>query len=210
MFQVSQNIDSTIESKVRCTSRDCKVETTASYMCLLEHCRIVHGWKDIPCSSDNCNFVAYNSKSSLYHKHSFHAKHKTHNPRGFDCNWVGCKSSFDRHFLLEKHKRIHTNNLSQCVYCPYRTNEPSDLANHYRVHYKMFHYKCEICDRLFVNKKGLRFHHVLVHEDEKLTCHICKKYTETRFKVQSHVRQVHKLLCRWNEKEKKIETFSYS
>ena len=195
---------------MRCTSKGCKFETSASYACLVDHCQKVHDWRDIPCSSKYCNFVAYNSKSSLFHKNSFHSKHKTHCPREYNCTWKECKSSFICRTLLEKHERIHTNDLLQCVYCPYRTNETYDLANHYRVHYKVFNFKCELCEKTFVNRKGLKFHHVLVHEEDKYTCHICKKYTETRFKVQSHIRMVHKLLCRWNEKENKIETFSYS
>ena len=175
---------------------------------MVQHCQENHKWKEIPCTFDNCNFVAYNSQSSIAHKVGFHSKHRTYTYKEFPCNWKNCESSFLFACQLEKHIRIHTNDLLQCVYCPYRTNERGDMKSHYRFHYKVLNMKCDLCEKSFINVKLLNRHYVNEHEGGvQQNCHLCKKEFGSRRKLQMHIRNVHKLLTRWNRKTNEIETY---
>ena len=176
--------------------------------CLVDHCQRVHKWREIPCTSENCNFVAYNNKSSTSHKASFHSKHRQSTNREFQCNWKNCKTSFTSNYDLQRHLRIHTNNLSQCVFCPYRTNLGDDMKCHYRFHFKMYEEKCDYCDKKFISKKYLNSHYKNEHSSEKYTCHICTNFTGSRNLLQIHMIRSHNLLSRWNEAKKMLETFS--
>ena len=47
--------------KVLCTQQGCKFSGPLCSDALFDHCRTVHGWRDYPCTHDNCDFVAYSS-----------------------------------------------------------------------------------------------------------------------------------------------------
>ena len=196
------------ESKVLCTSKACSFETSSTSNCLVEHCQKVHAWRAIPCSFENCYFVAYNSGSSALHKASFHSKHRGYASKDFPCDWKKCKSSFRFNSQLEVHKRIHRNELLQCVFCPYRTNQESHLQQHYRLHFKMFDLKCSFCEKNFVSRSFLNRHYRREHSEETYTCQICSKYTGNRLNLQRHILEQHKLFSKWNEAEKTFQTFS--
>ena len=196
------------ESKVVCPARRCNFEAVSSLNCLAEHCREVHKWKEVPCSFDNCNFVAYSDSSNSAHRVFFHSKHRSFAPKSFPCNWVNCKSTFSFSSGLKKHMRIHTNNLLECVFCPYRTNEVTELKNHYRSHFKMCLFKCQICNRKYISKKELNDHFAHNHSEDNHTCHICKVFSGTRKKLQRHIKNTHKLLTKWNDTNKTFDTFS--
>ena len=195
------------ESKVVCPSRGCTFEIPASLHCLVDHCQKVHDWKEIPCSSDNCNYVAYSDTSIASHHTRFHSKHRSFARKEFPCTWKNCKSSFTYNADLLKHLRIHTNSLLACVFCPYRTNRDFEMKSHYRSHFKMFDFKCENCDRIFVSRKHLNNHFTTKHSDENYTCHICKAYTGPRPHLQDHIKYRHKFLTKWNEATKTFDTF---
>ena len=180
----------------------------SSLNCLVDHCRKVHQWKEVPCSFKNCNFVAYSHGILKSHQSSFHSKHRSFAPKKFPCNWPSCKSSFESHASLEVHMRIHKNNLFECVFCPYRTGQSGDLKSHCRLHFKMFDFKCNYCDKAFVSKKRLDEHFSDSHSDESHTCHICKKYSGAKHMLAHHLRDRHKLFTKWNESSKTFETFS--
>ena len=175
---------------------------------MVEHCQTVHNWKEVPCSSDNCNFVAYNDESAASHRVLFHSKHRTFARKKFPCNLKNCRSSFDFNAGLETHMRIHNNDLLECAFCPYRTVQGEGLKSHCRLHFKMFDFKCDYCYRLFVTTKRLNDHISQFHSEENYTCHICKKSPFSRKGLQKHIRNIHNLLTEWNDATKAFETFS--
>ena len=195
------------ESKIRCSSQRCHFEAPSTSKSLVEHCQKIHGWKPIPCSFENCNFVAYSKGSSAIHRAGFHSKYRDFADKEFRCTWMNCKSSFRFHSLLQVHLRIHTNNLLECVFCPYRTNQPSEMKNHYRFHFQVFDLKCDYCDKKFVSLKYLNRHHSDMHSDKSFTCHICKKYTGPRFILQRHILTKHNLWSKWNDTKQSFETY---
>ena len=176
--------------------------------CLVEHCQNAHDWKAIPCSFDNCNFVAYNRKSIATHKSTFHSTFLNVRGKEFPCTWKKCTSSYSSQKDLERHLQIHESDLLQCVFCPYRTNLMYDMKCHYRYHFKSFDVKCENCGKKFIDKRSLNLHYNAEHSGETYTCHICKKYSGPRAKLYWHIRHTHDLHCKWNGTKKVFETFT--
>ena len=194
-----------------CTVQKCKFETASYVNCLVDHCKKVHKWRAMPCDFENCQFVGYNSLSLSSHKTGFHSKHKETGSNEFPCLWKGCSSSFSRVLRRDLHMRIHSNKLWSCSFCPYRTNEAHAMRGHYRVHYQIRNHKCEVCGIEYVNLSSLNQHYEEKHAQERtLTCHICNKFTGNKRRLQIHLGSVHNLLSRWNDKEKKLDTFERS
>ena len=190
-----------------CSSSRCTFEATSSLNCLVDHCQKAHNWKEIPCTFDGCYFVAYNTKSLTAHKAGFHSQYRSFIDREFPCTWKDCKSSFCNHRNLEIHRRIHTNGLSNCVFCPYRTNQGCDMKSHYRFHFKMYDLKCDYCDKKFISKKTLNHHYSIEHSEINYSCHICNKYSGPRSLLQDHIKNSHKLSSRWNKALNIFDTF---
>ena len=190
-----------------CSSRTCTFETASSLNCLYDHCRQVHKWQETPCSFKNCNFVAYNNQCYESHQTKFHADHKTYASNAYPCTWKNCDSTFIEMSKLERHMKIHTNNLLQCVFCPYRTNQQVVMTNHYRFHFNMYDLKCDYCDTKFVTQSHLNFHVSDRHSDESHTCHICKSYSGSRHQLRAHIKHRHNLLTKWNVAKKAFDTF---
>lgn len=196
------------ESKVYCTSKHCPFETRPSLNCFYDHCKTMHYWKEYPCSFEDCKFVGYNSQSYQAHLVSFHARHTTYASQAFSCTWPNCQAGFDSKSKLKNHVNIHSNELLQCVFCPYRTSQDAGMILHYRFHYRVFDAKCEYCDKKFTNQSMLNRHHLLEHSKDIFTCHICNSYSGSRLLLQAHILKKHKLLSKWNETKMIFETFT--
>ena len=186
----------------------CTFETTSSLKCLVEHCQNVHKWKPRPCDEDNCNYVAFSQQSYSSHKTRFHFKLRSFAPKAFPCTWEKCKSSFKCHHDLLKHLKVHNNDLLDCVFCPFRTDREFEMRAHYRLHFKILDFKCEICDKTFCSKGRLNHHYSLRHETEVFTCHICKSYTGIKNLLQAHIKHRHNCFTKWNDATKTFDTFS--
>ena len=152
--------------------------------------------------------MAYNDESAASHRALFHSKHKTFAQNKFPCIFKNCASSFHKNSGLQTHMRIHNNDLMGCAFCPYRTVHVDGFKSHCRLHFKIFDFKCDSCDKSFVSNKRLSDHISQFHSEETFTCHVCKKYSGSRMGLQKHIRSVHNLLSEWNQATKAFETFS--
>ena len=202
-------IDSNLltESKVACYLPNCSFETGSKLNCLVDHCKKVHDFKDIPCTFSNCNFIAFNQRGYTQHTTSFHSKHRVFTSDKFRCPFPDCRSSFSKENNLEGHVRVHENNLFPCVFCPYRTPNPIELNNHYRRHYKIYEFKCDLCERSFVKAAHLNSHLENFHQmGEVFKCHLCT-YAGTRMRLQAHFIDKHKMVSQWNRVTKRFDTF---
>ena len=161
----------------------------------------------MPCSLEFCNFVGYNSESCKTHQAKFHAKHRTYVSNAFPCTWKNCHSTFTDAFRLERHMKVHTNNLIQCVFYPYRTTHQISMKNHYRFHFNMYDLKCDYCDKKFVTQSHLNFHVNDRHSEGNHSCHICKSYSGSRHQLRAHIKHRHNLLTKWNVAKKAFDTF---
>ena len=103
--------------------------------------------------------------------------------------------------------RVHANELLQCVFCPYRTPRDDELNLHYRFHYKIFEYKCDLCEKSYIDALRLNQHQKDMHKiGEVFKCHLCE-YASTKANLQRHYRNKHKLASQWNKVKKRFDTF---
>ena len=175
--------------------------------CFAEHCKNDHKFKAIPCTFSNCNFVAVNHQGYALHMSKFHSKHRVFTGNEFRCPYQGCRSAFTKRLHLEEHVRVHENNLFSCVFCPYKSAQMKELNNHYRRHYKIFEYKCDLCDKSFVRATNLYNHREGSHRlGEVLKCHLCG-YASAKNKLQLHNKSKHKLFSQWDKVNKRFDTF---
>ena len=178
-----------------------------SLNCLDEHCKSVHKWKRFSCLVDDCKYVAHCKRTLMQHQTSMHtSRNKTYDAKEYQCKWKNCHSSFRYPSELHLHMNIHTNNLFKCSFCPYTCARESEMASHYRHHYKVFDFKCETCGKLFVTNNDRIRHIKLMHAFEMTTCPVCGKHGK-KHSVHLHINQAHKLLSKWNKETQSFDVY---
>ena len=201
----AEKLNRILESMVKCPAQGCNYKVPASFNCLTEHCKIVHKWRDNPCLIDGCKFVAYNQKALAYHKSALHSTlNHSYTTKELKCTWKNCKSSFKDRNQLASHMNIHTNNLFKCSFCPYGTANIAVWATHYRQHYGVFDYECELCQRTFVSIGFLRQHEREAHSTEVVCCPLCDTKGK-RKSIHSHILHKHDCFAKWNKDLKTFE-----
>merc|ERR1711935_845968 len=150
--------------QVQCSVMGCLFSTQLRSDCMFEHCRTVHGWRDYPCSHDNCEYVAYSNRSFKTHLSKFHSPYKTHSGQFFSCQRAECKASFPSNGDLVRHQRIHDNVVFQCVFCPYGNARDLALSIHHRMHFNNREFVCDVCQNAFTTPTQLKEHVRLVHD----------------------------------------------
>ena len=109
----------------------------------------------------------------------------------YKCPNAGCQSSFDLESKLDRHLRIHKNDLNACAYCPYRYVQSIQYEGHLNVHFEIRDYKCDQCDLKFTAKKMLTEHYQK-HEGIVYNCLICNTYKAAcKRNIESHLRRKH-------------------
>lgn len=189
---------------VLCSEKGCKFSTPLSSDCMFEHCRSIHGWRDYPCTHDNCKFVAYSKWSFNVHLAKFHSPYKTHSENFFSCQRPNCKATFPTNSQLLRHERIHDNQVFRCVFCPYVSTRPAHLIDHQRMHFETRDFSCGICHKAFKTASMLNEHVRLQHEtDEAQTkCPLCERIGHRR-RIRSHLADKHKVKgMKWSRDQK--------
>ena len=103
--------------------------------CLTQHCREVHGWRDFPCTFDNCAYIAYSSTNLKKHLSSFHSEHRSYTFAEFRCSKPNCLAAFSAIPNLKLHEYVHDNLVAKCVFCPYKNAKMECLVIHERAHF---------------------------------------------------------------------------
>ena len=76
--------------------------------------------------------------------------------RGFICERGNCQKGFRFRTELERHLKLHDNNLLKCHFCSYATNRHDFLFDHLNHHFDIRPYPCNFCEKRFFtvdNKK---------------------------------------------------------
>ena len=109
----------------------------------------------------------------------------------FKCLKPNCHASFQYEGSLDKHMRIHNNDLDECQYCPYRYMNPPDYKDHLNKHFRIKDHKCDECGLYFHSKRVLMLHSSM-HEGIMYCCLICNTY-EVKLKdsMKHHLRNKH-------------------
>ena len=198
-------LHSIVEAKIKCVN--CGFETVPVYNCLVDHCKTVHDWQDIPCTVDDCKYIAYSLINFKKHKVRLHSKvNQNFLPREYACTWKHCHSSFSSPKDLRRHTNIHTNNVYKCTFCPFRTPLSHSLSIHYRIHYKVFEHKCDTCGKSFTSAGNLMLHTRTVHDALTVHCPVCQRIG-SRNSIRCHINNKHGLLTKWNKDKKQFAIY---
>ena len=134
------------------------------------------------------------------------SRNQRNKPKEQVCTWKNCHSSFSYPAELVIHMNIHTNNLYKCTFCPYRAAHPHKLIFHYRSHYKIFDYKCEICGKAFTANDTLLHHIRRKHDVEMASCPLCKMVGKKE-SIYGHLAYKHNVYSKWNKATNSFDVF---
>ena len=95
---------------------------------------------------------------------------------------------------LATHMRIHRGDVLKCSVdpnCSYTTPKKSLMTAHERAHKKERLFKCNLCDKAFVENSALT-RHKRIHSDElPFACNVCPFKTRRRDKLKHHLKKKH-------------------
>ena len=118
-------------------------------------------------------------------------KMRTENNFWHKCLKPNCHSTFAATQLLDRHMRIHNNDLDSCQFCPYRYVEIKHYNDHLNRHFGIKAYKCDHCGLDFFSRRAM-VEHASSHEGIKYYCLICKTYESTKkAAIKMHLRYHH-------------------
>ena len=108
----------------------------------------------------------------------------------YKCLKPNCQSTFQYQLELDRHMRIHNNDLQQCQYCPYRYIIQSNYEIHLRKHFGIKDFKCDQCESRFLSQNELNRHYSR-HEGIIYCCLICNTYEAiSKHNMEMHLRIV--------------------
>ena len=108
----------------------------------------------------------------------------------YKCLKPNCHSTFQYQLELDRHMRIHNNDLQQCQYCPYRYIIHSNYEIHLRKHFGIKDFKCDQCESRFLSQNELNRHYSR-HEGIIYCCLICNTYEAiSKHNMEMHLRIV--------------------
>ena len=138
---------------------------------------------DFTCTSDN-------DSSSLAHPNIERCRSLREHSK-YTCRYCGSECN-DRKELLRHIKTIHNGRLFVCCQCLRSYVTKDGLKQHVdRMHNKLYRYRCETCERCFMNRS--HYHdHVATHSGVKQhTCSICEMKFMNKSSLKAHVLRFH-------------------
>ena len=194
------------QNKIYCVEPGCDYFTKIDNCELTNHMLRVHKYGDYPCEVEHCDYVAVSQKHLNYHG-------KMHTMRSDNNFWLkclkpNCKATFQYQLELDRHMRIHNNDVQKCQYCPYSYTFAQNYGDHLNKHFRIKDHKCDVCGLKFTTKKTL-VQHSSVHEGIIYCCLICNTYeTGRKNTMQIHLRMKHSDLLgkniNWDAVEKYV------
>ena len=196
----------------RCSESNCSFET-AKLQTLLNHADIHSKETLFRCPAEGCSFTTTTMHRMKFHKILHSEKvlqcdkcHKkfTHKSRlevhqlvhetvkRFHCTQCDFSTKYKNHFAT--HLRIHRGDVLKCSIdpnCSYTTPKKSLMTAHERAHKKERLFKCDLCDKAFVENSALT-RHQRIHSDElPFACDLCTFKTRRRDKLKHHLLKKH-------------------
>ena len=177
------------ENKIYCVEPGCDYFSTIDNEELNNHMVTVHNYGKYPCEDDHCDYVGVSQKQLNMHR-TMHTM-RSDNNFWLKCLKPNCRASFKKQNELDKHMRIHNNDLQKCQYCLYSYSMPQHYADHLKKHFRIKDHKCDQCGKAFTSKEILRKHYSQ-HEGIIYSCLICKSYEiASQNPMKGHLRSKH-------------------
>ncbi|XP_006817160.1 uncharacterized protein LOC102802189 [Saccoglossus kowalevskii] len=131
--------------------------------------------------------------------YSTHSSLKVHlmshvGARPFKCDL--CSATFNRMGNYTRHRLIHTVNTNndhryKCEFCERKFLQKCDLKRHVHIHDGSQPYRCQLCAKGFIRKSDLTVH-IRFHTKEKpFQCHVCMTAFFQSGDLNRHLRSVH-------------------
>ena len=195
------------QNKIYCVEPGCDFFTKIDNEELTNHMLTMHKYGDFPCEVEHCDYIAVSQKHLNYHG-KMHTMRSDNNFR-LKCLKRNCKATFQYQLELERHMRIHNNDVQKCQYCPYSYTFAQNYGDHLNKHFRIKDHKYDHCGLKFTTKKTL-VQHSSVHEGIIYFCLICNKYeTGRKNTMQIHLRMKHSDLLgkniNWDAVEKYVK-----
>jgi KRAB domain-containing zinc finger protein len=118
-----------------------------------------------------------------------------------------CSRSFKIKALIRSHMNSHlSEKVHQCNLCDYASKRYNDLRKHHQTHHdptqitqkRSRRKKCDKCDEILANKKALRVHIRLKHQEKKKkkrrvfkTCEKCNEVLYNKRTYKMHMKEKH-------------------
>ena len=135
-------------------------------------------------------FTSANGSSILAHP-NLEIRRRLHEHSKYICRY--CESEFKyRNQLLHHVTMMHRDRQFACQQCQRSYISVSGLAEHVnKMHKKLYRYRCETCERGFMDL-SLYYDHVAAHTGVKRhTCLICETKFMYKTSLKAHVLHVH-------------------
>lgn len=160
--------------------------------CFNDHCTLVHKWGKFHCIYDNCKFEAYNQKGFKLH-HNTHDKQNKGKILTVRCDRANCGMRFRSACDLDRHYRIHDNDLIKCVFCPWTGGQINQYSIHMNTHFRNRPFKCSKCPKRYYQTVALNRHLETFHEKDfdKYSCEICDFTTCSLQNIHNHKKRKH-------------------
>ncbi|XP_026680895.1 gastrula zinc finger protein XlCGF71.1-like, partial [Diaphorina citri] len=99
-----------------------------------------------------------------------------------------CKLTFTDKRKLKSHLKTHSIERSYtCHHCGKQLCGASNLSLHIKsVHLKIKDHSCDVCDKSFVNRAGLRLHKLIHSEERGFVCDLCGASFKQRPALWAH------------------------
>ena len=112
----------------------------------------------------------------------------------FYCDRGNCRKSFSREGHLERHLKLHDNNLLRCYYCPWGGNQYSGFVIHLNHHFRLKPFQCTFCVSAFYQKQSLDRHEESFHDKilDRYKCKHCDFKTHHKICLFAHKEKKHK------------------
>ena len=109
----------------------------------------------------------------------------------YKCTYCGSEFT-DRHRLLHHVTTMHDGRQFVCPQCQRSYDTKDGLKQHVdRMHNKLYRYRCETCEKGFLNRSHY-YDHVAAHTGVKRhTCSICDMRFTNKSTLKTHVLNVH-------------------
>ena len=142
-----------------------------------------HGGKTFPCHI--CDYASTTNKNLKKHIRDRHISGV------LKCET--CEYSCSTKDKLEYHtKHSHSDPVFiQCTKCDYVAKRGVGLSQHKRVHHEMKRFKCDICEKLFTERRRLKIHILNKHEGVVWKCDNCSFKAAQPKSLSEHKKFVH-------------------
>ena len=81
-----------------------------------DHCVNEHNWGKFACPNENCEFVSYSQGCFKMHTRT-HTRENIGRNLTHTCTRKKCGKKFQSMLALERHLKIHDNDVIKCFYC---------------------------------------------------------------------------------------------